>query len=63
MSLDLTNLRVLEMAGTPEQRKYVSSIIPIRENGHLLLTTLLLTNTALNETFPIIFDEIFDQGM
>ncbi|CEP06998.1 hypothetical protein [Parasitella parasitica] len=62
MSLDTTNLSILEIAGTPKQQYYASRIIPIRKNGHILLTTLLLTNTVLNETLPILFDGIFSKG-
>lgn len=62
MSLDTTNLSILEIAGTPQQQYYASRIIPIRKNGHILLATLLLTNTVLNETLPILFDGIFSKG-
>jgi CBS domain containing-hemolysin-like protein len=62
MSLDTTNLSILEIAGTPQQQYYASRIIPIRKNGHILLTTLLLTNTVINETLPILFDGIFSKG-
>ncbi|CAO3654872.1 unnamed protein product [Mucor hiemalis] len=62
MSLDATNLSILEIAGTPQQKHYASRIIPIRKNGHILLATLLLTNTVLNETLPILFDDIFSKG-
>jgi CBS domain containing-hemolysin-like protein len=62
MSLDMTNLAILEIAGTPQQKFYASRIIPIRKNGHILLITLLLTNTVLNETLPILFDGIFSKG-
>lgn len=63
MSLDATNLSILEIAGTPQQKHYASRIIPIRKNGHILLATLLLTNTVLNETLPILFDDIFSKGI
>jgi hypothetical protein len=62
MSLDTTNLKILQLAGTPKQQKYATRILPIRKNGHILLTTLLLTNTVLNETLPILFDGIFCKG-
>ncbi|KAI9271334.1 hypothetical protein BY458DRAFT_586579 [Sporodiniella umbellata] len=62
MSLDTTNLKILQLAGTKKQQYYASRILPIRKNGHILLTTLLLTNTVLNETLPILFDDIFRKG-
>ncbi|GAB5586627.1 hypothetical protein Unana1_01527 [Umbelopsis nana] len=63
MSLDETNLAILANSGTPIQRKRASRIAPIRKNGHLLLTTLLLTNTVINETLPVLFDSIFGGGI
>ncbi|KAI8988381.1 hypothetical protein BDF20DRAFT_910874 [Mycotypha africana] len=62
MSLDTTNLQILQIAGSPTQQYHASKILPIRKNGHILLTTLLLTNTALNETLPILFDNIIGKG-
>jgi metal transporter CNNM len=58
MSLDQTQLNVLSVSGTPEQRKYANKIKPVRENGHLLLVTLLLANMIVNETLPIISDQV-----
>lgn len=58
MSLDETQLQVLLVTGSPEQKKAASKIIPIRKDGHLLLTTLLISNMITNETLPIIFDEV-----
>jgi metal transporter CNNM len=62
MSLDETNLSILANSGTELQRKRARRIVPIRKNGHLLLTTLLLTNTVINETLPVLFDSIFGGG-
>lgn len=44
MSLDETQLQVLATTGTPQQRKQAEKILPIRRDGHLLLTTLLVAN-------------------
>lgn len=44
MSLDETQLQVLSSTGTEKQREYARKIIPIRKDGHLLLTTLLIAN-------------------
>lgn len=52
MSLDATNLHILTMSGDERQKKYASRIQPIRKNGHLLLVTLLISNTLVNETLP-----------
>ncbi|KAJ3975402.1 DUF21-domain-containing protein [Lentinula raphanica] len=63
MSLDQTQLNVLSLSGTPEQRKYANKIKPIRANGHLLLVTLLLANMIVNETLPIISDPVLGGGV
>ncbi|PWN88879.1 DUF21-domain-containing protein, partial [Acaromyces ingoldii] len=58
MSLDETQLHVLSTTGTEVQRARARKIIPIRKDGHLLLTTLLIANMITNETLPIIFDPL-----
>ncbi|KZV90796.1 DUF21-domain-containing protein [Exidia glandulosa HHB12029] len=62
MSLDETQLNVLSISGTPEQQKYAAKIKPIRHNGHLLLVTLLLANMIVNETLPVISDQVLGGG-
>ncbi|KAJ1778698.1 hypothetical protein LPJ77_003971 [Coemansia sp. RSA 2523] len=62
MSLDETNLHILATSGTPQQQKYARRIQPIRKNGHWLLVTLLLGNTVINETLPIMLDSILGGG-
>ncbi|KAL2916255.1 hypothetical protein HK105_204346 [Polyrhizophydium stewartii] len=62
MSLDETNLSILKVSGTATEKAYAERIEPIRKNTHLLLVTLLLTNTVVNETLPILFDAIHLQG-
>ncbi|KAI8322383.1 DUF21-domain-containing protein [Martensiomyces pterosporus] len=63
MSLDETNLHILATSGTEQQRKYAKRIQPIRKNGHWLLVTLLLGNTVINETLPIVMDSILGGGV
>jgi metal transporter CNNM len=46
-----------------QQRKYLNQIKPIRQNGHLLLVTLLLANMIVNESLPIISDSILGGGV
>ncbi|KAI8879717.1 DUF21-domain-containing protein [Backusella circina FSU 941] len=62
MTLDEINLYILSVAGTSKEKVYASHILPIRKNGHLLLTCLVLTNTVINETLPIILDGMFGKG-
>lgn len=46
-----------------KQREYARKILPIRENGHLLLVTLLLANMIVNESLPIIADPVLGGGV
>ncbi|KAJ1644757.1 hypothetical protein LPJ64_003587 [Coemansia asiatica] len=62
MSLDEMNLQILATSGTPLQQEYAKRIQPIRKNGHWLLVTLLLGNTVVNETLPIVMDSVFGGG-
>ncbi|KAJ1643061.1 hypothetical protein IWQ61_010570, partial [Dispira simplex] len=59
MSIDETNLHILSISGDERQKRYAARIQPIRKNGHWLLVTLLLVNTLVNESLPIIMDSIF----
>ncbi|KIO01997.1 hypothetical protein M404DRAFT_1002752 [Pisolithus tinctorius Marx 270] len=63
MSLDETQLNVLSMSGTPQQKRYANKIKPIRKDGHLLLVTLLLANMIVNETLPVISDPVLGGGV
>ncbi|KAJ2634457.1 hypothetical protein GGF44_003528 [Coemansia sp. RSA 1694] len=63
MSLDETNLHILATSGNEKQRAYARRIQPIRKNGHWLLVTLLLGNTVINETLPIVMDSILGGGV
>ncbi|KAJ1657761.1 hypothetical protein IWQ61_002885 [Dispira simplex] len=63
MSIDETNLHILSISGDERQKRYAARIQPIRKNGHWLLVTLLLVNTLVNESLPIIMDSIFGGGV
>ncbi|KAJ3331696.1 hypothetical protein HDU76_002454 [Blyttiomyces sp. JEL0837] len=62
MSIDETNLSILKRSGTPTEKMYAERIEPIRKNAHLLLVTLLLANTVVNETLPILFSLVELEG-
>ncbi|KAH9940457.1 uncharacterized protein BXZ73DRAFT_42641 [Epithele typhae] len=63
MSLDETQLHVLAISGTPKQKRYAEKILPIRKNGHLLLITLLIANMVVNETLPVISEDVLGSGI
>eukprot|EP00889_Picochlorum_renovo_P005874 jgi/Picre1/32904/NNA_008233.t1 len=56
--LDLVALKVLQSAGDEKERKYAKKIIPIRTNGNLLLCTLLLGNTIVNNGLSILLADL-----
>ncbi|WPT17810.1 Metal transporter CNNM2 [Picochlorum sp. SENEW3] len=58
LSLDLVALKVLQSAGDEKERKYAKKIIPIRTNGNLLLCTLLLGNTIVNNGLSILLADL-----
>ncbi|CAG8549887.1 9385_t:CDS:2, partial [Diversispora eburnea] len=62
MSIDETYLNILAGSDNHTQRKYAQRIQPIRKNGHLLLVTLLISNVLVNETLPIIMDDVLGGG-
>ena len=62
MSLDPISLEVFKSSGTAKQKKYAARLEPIRKNGHLLLVTLQLASTAINESLPIVMDTILPGG-
>ncbi|XP_014777915.1 uncharacterized protein LOC106874631 [Octopus bimaculoides] len=59
-SLDMLNLLTLRAGGTAKEQKYANIIIPLVKKRHLLLVTLLLTNSAAVEAMPIFLNYISD---
>lgn len=53
MSLDKTGLEIVMGGDDPQAALYAKKIYPIRENGNLLLCTLLLGNVAVNALLSI----------
>ena len=49
---------ILAEGGTPLERVHAKKIIPLRENGNLLLCTLLLGNTVVNAFLAILLAEL-----
>ncbi|KAI8978403.1 hypothetical protein BDB01DRAFT_799700 [Pilobolus umbonatus] len=63
MGLDETNLHVLIESGTAEEKKNASKVLALLERGrHWVLVTFLLSNVIINETLPIILDDILSGG-
>ncbi|GLT41881.1 hypothetical protein SLA2020_159130 [Shorea laevis] len=58
MSMSLVDLEVLAQSGTPKDRKHAAKILPVVNNQHLLLCTLLICNAAAMEALPIFLDSL-----
>lgn len=63
MSLDQTELSILENSGTPSEQQYAKTIRPIRKRGNFLLCTILLGNVLVNNTLTILLDDLTGSGM
>jgi metal transporter CNNM len=62
MSLTPDDLRVIQEAGTPNDRKYARKIAPVRKYGNWLLCTILLGNVLVNSTITILLDTLISGG-
>ncbi|XP_026435423.1 DUF21 domain-containing protein At4g14240-like isoform X2 [Papaver somniferum] len=60
MSLGLVELEILHRSGTPTEKQQAAAILPIVQNQHRLLVTLLLCNACAMEALPIFLDKMFN---
>ncbi|ETI53031.1 hypothetical protein F441_03955 [Phytophthora nicotianae CJ01A1] len=63
VSLDMLNVRILEMEGTEVEKQYARNVRPVLERHHLLLVTLLIVNASANEALPIFLDKLVPEGV
>ncbi|CAM4897569.1 unnamed protein product [Rotaria socialis] len=63
MSLTPHDLKVIQEAGTPNDRKYAKRIYPVRKRGNFLLCTILLGNVLVNSTTTILLDTLISGGL
>jgi metal transporter CNNM len=63
VSVDMLNVRILEMEGSDVEKKQAKRILPIVSRHHFLLVTLLLMNAIANEALPIFLDKIVPEGV
>lgn len=59
MSLDNVGLQIIIDGGDEEEAKLARKIKPLRDQGNLLLCTLLLGNTVVNSSLSILLSDIF----
>lgn len=58
VSQELLDLRIKEVAGNQEEKNQARSLIPLLQDHHRLLVTLLLINAMANEALPLFLDKI-----
>ena len=58
LSLDHLQLEVLKRSGTDVQKIQATTLLPIIENHHWLLASLMLWNATAMETLPIFLDAL-----
>ena len=63
MSLDKTELQIIEQSGSKSEKRYARTIRPVREKGNFLLCTLLLGNVLVNNTLTILMDDLTGSGL
>ncbi|KAG6954717.1 hypothetical protein JG688_00012215 [Phytophthora aleatoria] len=63
VSLDMLNVRILEMEGTEVEKQCARKVRPVLERHHLLLVTLLIVNASANEALPIFLDKLVPEGV
>lgn len=63
VSIDMLNVRILEMEGTDVEKKCARRVRPVLERHHLLLVTLLVVNATANEALPIFLDKLVPEGV
>lgn len=63
MSLDKTELQIIEQSGSKSEKRYARTIRPVREKGNFLLCTLLLGNVLVNNTLTILMDDLTGSGV
>ncbi|ELU04101.1 hypothetical protein CAPTEDRAFT_33324, partial [Capitella teleta] len=62
MSLDKTDLQILQNSGSAREKKYAKTISPVRARGNFLLCTILLGNVLVNNTLAILMDDLTGSG-
>lgn len=62
MSLDKTELQIIENCGTATEKSHAKKIFPLRKRGNFLLCTILLGNVMVNNTLTIFMDNITGSG-
>ncbi|GLE00790.1 hypothetical protein PINS_up009578 [Pythium insidiosum] len=63
LSLDMLNMRILEMEGSADEKRWAARVLPILSKHHFLLVTLMLVNAGANEALPIFLSRLVPESV
>ncbi|KAJ0388730.1 hypothetical protein ATCC90586_010708 [Pythium insidiosum] len=63
LSLDMLNMRILQMEGSTDEKRWASRVLPILSKHHFLLVTLMLVNAGANEALPIFLSRLVPESV
>ncbi|KAI9914485.1 hypothetical protein PsorP6_007827 [Peronosclerospora sorghi] len=63
LSLDMLNLRILELEGSDDEKTYAKQVLPLLARHHFLLVTLLIVNASANEALPLFLTKLVPEAV
>ncbi len=63
MTLDTVGLEILMQSSNEREAAAARAIMPVRKDAHLLLVTLLLSNTIATELLPLVLEVLWPGGV
>ena len=61
LSLDPLLLKLKQLEGSEDEKRWANAVLPVLESHHQLLVALLLCNAGANEALPIFLDKLVDE--
>ncbi|GLE00797.1 hypothetical protein PINS_up009585 [Pythium insidiosum] len=63
LSLDMLNMRILQLEGSADEKRWASRVLPILSKHHFLIVTLMLVNAGANEALPIFLSRLVPESV